>query len=424
MHQRSGSSLGSQCEHTVLSARKPQVLGPGLHGLGGLAVAVILSSLLCSWSPARAHPKASRGQFSAGFHVYQISEAQPPRVAAVWYPSLAQEQPFTYPRRSNVAAQPVSRLAVDGPPARQHGPFPLIVFAHGAYGSALGSAFLCEYLARHGFVVAATDYDDAGPLDFVDQIAFTRLGPGNLMASARELATTTARLVRFMALRPQQFLGYLERRRLAPSRILIDWLLEMNERSDSLLRGLIDTHSIGMVGHSLGGLTTLGLIGAHPDPGQRDARIKAAVLLSAPVHPFQRTASNIAVPTMVMHGDHDPAATSRLAPRSLAYEKAPAPKFYVILRNATHFAFSNPPRLAVNEAWRKDECAAAICAYAEQFYRRYLAGEKDHQLEKAPPPAVVYYAVTLPGEPEHTWGTVPKQPRMTLQEALRMWLRR
>ncbi len=389
-------------------------------------LALSLTLLAAFLLPIACHgqPKPDVGTFRCGFRVFQLGEGGQfgPRVAAVWYPTAAEEREFAYPRRSNFAGVPHSCLAPDAPPDRSRAPYPLIVFCHGAWGCALDSAYLCEYLARHGFVVAATDYDDAAPPDFARQVAATRLGPGQLMGDVREMAADTVGLVRLMAGRPREFLSYLEKRRLAPTRTLIDWLLEMNGRSDWPLAGMVDGKSVGIVGHSLGGMTAMALVGAHPDPAQRDDRIKAAVLLSAPVHPFQRTVAKIAVPVMVMHGDRDPAATGRLAQRSLAYDNAPPPKFYLILRDATHFAFSNPPRVDLWQAWQQDHRAAVICAYSTAFYRRYLIGRAVPELQQAPPETVAYYAFMLPDGHEKSWGTVPAQPRMNLRQILRQWL--
>ena len=43
---------------------------------------------------------------------------------------------------------------------RADGPYPLVVFSHGAYGVRFQSVFFTAYLASHGYVVVAPDHPD------------------------------------------------------------------------------------------------------------------------------------------------------------------------------------------------------------------------------------------------------------------------
>ena len=91
----------------------------------------------------------------------------------VWYPAASAEGAL----RSYDVAQfvPEERLELEGidggslpsltsssldeaAPDTAHGPYPLVVFSHGNGGMRLQSLFFTEYLASHGYVVAAPDH--------------------------------------------------------------------------------------------------------------------------------------------------------------------------------------------------------------------------------------------------------------------------
>ena len=50
--------------------------------------------------------------------------------------------------------------ARDAAPDLSGGPYPLVVYSHGAYTWRQQAAYLMEHLASHGFVVMATDHED------------------------------------------------------------------------------------------------------------------------------------------------------------------------------------------------------------------------------------------------------------------------
>lgn len=91
----------------------------------------------------------------------------------VWYP--AAEDAGTLQSYSVADFLPPERLAEEGidpdslpiisadsyadaEPDRAHGPYPLVVFSHGNGAMRLQSRFFTEYLASHGYVVAAPDH--------------------------------------------------------------------------------------------------------------------------------------------------------------------------------------------------------------------------------------------------------------------------
>lgn len=56
------------------------------------------------------------------------------------YPTETEPQPFTYRAKENVK----SRLATHAPVALKSAPYPLILFAHGGYGSGYDSVFFTD----------------------------------------------------------------------------------------------------------------------------------------------------------------------------------------------------------------------------------------------------------------------------------------
>src|SRR5688500_10751864 len=90
----------------------------------------------------------------AGYRVLAMDNG---RKVAVWYPAAAKEQPMAYSRSTGGFMGSVAQDA----PAADCPRVPLVLFSHGLGGCALQSLFLTEELARHGYIVAAPDHNDA-----------------------------------------------------------------------------------------------------------------------------------------------------------------------------------------------------------------------------------------------------------------------
>jgi predicted dienelactone hydrolase len=173
---------------------------------------------------------------------------------ALWYPTLSTPGPYAYNSHfSGVVAK-------DASPAC--GPVPLAIFSHGLGGCGTQSLFFTEELARHGYVVAAPDHQDA-----------TFCTVDNTRGS-------------FRSMRPQQPLRdpslwtdqtYVDRRDNLED--LIDALL-----ADLVYGSQIDANAIGAAGHSLGGYTVVGLAGGWPGWKTRASRP-----CSRSRHTFSRT---------------------------------------------------------------------------------------------------------------------------------------
>lgn len=147
------------------------------------------------------------------------------------------------------------------------GPRPLLVFSHGFTSARANGAYLAEHLASHGFVVVAVDY----PLT-------SMRAPGGA-------------LVEDVINQPGDV------------SFLIDTLLGYSAVSGHALSGKIDPARIGVLGISLGGLTST-LVGFHPQWG--DPRVGAVLSIAGPSNFFTaRFFAAADVPFMMLAGDLD-----------------------------------------------------------------------------------------------------------------------
>ena len=135
------------------------------------------------------------------------------------------------------------------PNAEKAQPRPLIVHSHGFSSNRKGGAYLAEHLASLGYVVVAADFPlTNGSAPGGPQVKDVINQPGDVS-------------------------------------FIIDQLLAFSDDSNHPLAGMIDTQKIGLMGISLGGMTTL-LSAYHPDMG--DPRVRAAISIAGPTEQFNR----------------------------------------------------------------------------------------------------------------------------------------
>lgn len=213
----------------------------------------------------------------------------------VWYPAQG---------------APGGRDKPEGPADKAHGPYPLVVFSHGFGGNSAAYGAVVREWVKAGYVVAAPDF----PL--------THAGtPGG-----------TA------------FSDYVEQP--ADVSFVIDEMLRLNGQPGSGLRHLIDHRRIGAAGHSLGGMTT---IGVAYNSCCRDPRIRAAIPISARELPFPGGASEFTrTPSLFIHGDAD--ATVPYSSGRQAFDRGRRPKYFLTLFGAGHIdLFANAAGQVINK---------------------------------------------------------------------------
>jgi predicted dienelactone hydrolase len=230
-------------------------------------------------------------------------------------------------------------VTVWSPDSAPAGRLPVIFFSHGFHGCATQSRFLMEAFAQAGFLVFAPNHRDAtcasGTGHWTERSA-TSFKDANLWTDAT----------------------YADRgddiRRLASA-----------IGPDSRYGARADLARVGLVGHSLGGYTVLGLGGAWP--AWRMPHVTAILALSPYVEPFllHRTLGALDAATMLQGGSLDFGITPTLRRPQGAYDQLGMPKYFIEFEGASHFAWTDLGRTA----------RASIVAYGVAFMERYVKGD-------------------------------------------------
>ena len=281
----------------------------------------------CSAGPPRsASPPAA--QHAVGIHVETVVDASRPTPAngpAAAHPGRRLVVTVFYPSTGPPGHQPVT----DATPDRGHAPYPLIVFAHGFGSSPAAYAAVLEAWASAGYVVAAPAFPltaataPGGPdlADYVDQ-------PADMSFVVTEILAESA-------------------------------------ASTGLLAGMVDPAAVGAAGHSLGGVTTLGLVA---DTCCTDARIRAAVVMSGDPITFPHgTTRPPTIPVLFVHGDADPVVPYVSSVE--AFNGARAPKALLTVEGGGH----GSPVEARGQAF------GSVVRTTSDFFDRYLKGEQSAQ---------------------------------------------
>jgi dienelactone hydrolase len=180
---------------------------------------------------------------------------------------------------------------VDATPNTENGPYPLIIFSHGATARGIVYESEAEAWASAGYVVAAPDF----PLSNTNA-----QGGVTLSGSVGDVKNQPA-----------------------DDTFVIDQVLDLNTQKTSPLYKMVDPKHIGAAGHSNGAITTYGLVYSECCT---DKRIRAAVAMSgvaAIVDDEYFKGKN--TPLLILHGDADPLVPYSAA--QSAFKSAKAPKF-------------------------------------------------------------------------------------------------
>jgi len=314
---------------------------------------------------------------NVGYRIYTVSIVDEKGTSHqittnIWYPTDASSSSFTYTTVKNKLRNGViaSNVAQDAPVKKSSSPYPLILFLHGDLMCGTQSLFLTEYIARQGYMVAAPDFLDNATICRSD----SREKSARMLEVLRELRT-------MKNADSEAILSLLSTNQRVPgtSRI-IDALLQFNNTQKHALFNTIDENAIGLIGHSYGGITILGLIGAHPNNTYYDKRIKSAVILSGGVFPFQDNLSHITLPLMVMQGDdEDDLDLLNSTPRKKVYDDAQGAKFFLKLSGGVHGSFYNQICASygsIAECQQSSEFSRVINSYSTAFLNYYLKNDE------------------------------------------------
>lgn len=202
------------------------------------------------------------------------------------------------------------------------GPFPVVVFSHGNAGLRFQDYVLAEYLASHGYVVAACDH----PKNAV----FVTFPDGLVIYNP--VATPWAYTHRMKDLS-----------------FLIDELERQNAWPDSPFYRRLDIEHVGAIGHSFGGTAVF-------QDTKRDRRITAAVNMASFMFPF--LADDFDTPLMFMIGAEDHTMGDMEPLIRLNFAQAPAPKAFLEFFDGGHYTFTDACVLAPTLFGEGDGCGS------------------------------------------------------------------
>ena len=222
---------------------------------------------------------------------------------------------------------PVKIYAPDAP-----GPFPAIVFSHGAGDSNDSSPHLMRHWASHGYVVLL-------PTHYFGERPFME----------RSLRRLGKELMRPITQGPSAW-----NERTDDVRFVLDSLPCLHQYVPEL-EGCVDPDCVGISGHSFGAYTALLLAGATlvdkegADYAFADPRPRAILMISGPGRDTKGLTDdsfrNLTRPMMVFAGSHDPPPDWSLDPtwRTEPYAFAPdGDKYLAYLRGANHMSYIGP----------------------------------------------------------------------------------
>jgi fermentation-respiration switch protein FrsA (DUF1100 family) len=261
--------------------------------LGAALLAAVLLVAACGGSDddgPRERVEAGPGGFGVGYVSTPLDLGPTigqPVPTTVWYPA---QVPMGQPSRLGAAA------------AVRDGPFPLVVFVHGAGNSAATYVALIEAIASRGYVVAAPSFPESSSPQIIGS------------DRAQELAE--------------------------PQALALPALVE-RVRSAGMggvpIGSIIDPDQLHLVGHSLGAATVL--TAAYnsccllPD-------VTSVTAMSALLLPASGDYDIDGSPLLLIHGEDDdvvPVATAESI-----YDQAAAPRFLLRLAGEGHYEYTQP----------------------------------------------------------------------------------
>jgi len=245
------------------------------------------------------------------------------------------------------------------------GPFPIIVFSHGAGGSQNCCDALTRHWASHGYFTLQPTHEDST----------------SQRKNSNEEDVNFLRAVRDALKKPE-----LWESRPKDVSFLLNSLPALQERIPGLV-GRLDTAHIGVGGHSMGAFTADAIAGArvdlpnHPETSFADSRVKAALLLS-PQGPGEfgltdHSWDHVAVPLLSMTGSLDSGA-NRQGPgwRKIPFERSePGNKYHVFISGANHMSFVSARTLMPARTAQGEMILAYVNSASLAFWDAYLKAD-------------------------------------------------
>jgi predicted dienelactone hydrolase len=304
------------------------------------------------------------GPFKVGTRSYNWYDQARARYVpcTVWYPAIAEGEPnaqylLVVKGKAYVMAEPDLTWA----------PYPIVLFSHGFRGKAEQSIHFTEYIASHGYVVAAMDH------------------VGNTLTDFTATDESTAKV----ALERPFDVAY------AYNKIVTESAAE-----SGLFPGLVDPTRVAATGHSFGGYTALMVGGGEVDvsaaqaacaagtpadifcdyvifweAGKTEKLEPALVELDAVVAltPGGSSAfgepglAKVSHPVLEFGGTLDETTPIPIEIDPI-YEGLPPPKMQVIIEGAGHMSFTNICDLPEAELYFKDFCDLPGLIQNEQVF--------------------------------------------------------
>ncbi|HEX2144329.1 MAG TPA: hypothetical protein VHG10_07470 [Glycomyces sp.] len=237
----------------------------------GAAAAVGAGGHLLGAGSALAAPAPTQQQYGVGVRRYEWDRDGRPLNTYIYYPST----------------EGAGGDVIEDAPIAE-GAFAVYNYTHGFGSDPQGSEFFIRPLAAAGFIVPAPhfEYDGAG-----------EVWSGEPSKDVSEIITQT---------------------------------LALNEADDPLAGHIDETPGVGVSGHSLGGMTTHGLLSAWPDERITSANPQSCEEMGDP-------ADSVSAKVVFVHGDQDD--LTRYESARDAYDALSAPKAFLTFVGGDHTSF-------------------------------------------------------------------------------------
>lgn len=272
----------------------------GVLLVGGGAIVAATPAAASTTLSARSGRVASIGTFAVGQISQTFVDPSRPTNPNGSFPGASSRTlliAIYYP----TTGAPADKATPDAAFNTAHGPYPLILFSHGVLARGVFYASLLTKWASAGYIVVAPDYplsntNAPGGVDFGRGVADVKNQP-------------------------------------ADASFVISQVLKL-DKTKKLVGGTVDQQHLGAAGHSLGAITTYGLVYSACC---RDKRIDAAVEMSgipAVVEPAANYFHGVSTPLLAVHGNADPIVPYQADVDGFANAKPP--KFFLTFLGGGH----------------------------------------------------------------------------------------